>query len=841
MKKILLLLSLISFLSLSSQNKVVLDYANPQEYNVGGITVAGNYNYDANTIKVLSGLAVGDRILIPGDKIARAIKNLWEQGLFSDVKINIVKIYEKDIFLEIEITEKSRLSKFKFTGLKKSEADNVREDIKLVRGKVITENVKVRSAAIIKKYFIDKGFLHTNVEVFEEPDTTLADHIILTFKVDKGNRVKIKDINFYGNKAIKSSKLRAAMKETKRARVYNIFHSSKLIQDNYDTDLKKVIEKYNEKGYRDAFIKYDTIYFLNDDFVTIDITIDEGNPYYFRNIEFVGNTKYKTKDLKDILGIKKGDIYNKKLLDTRLSMDPNGRDISSLYLDDGYLFFSADAVEKTIENDSIDFEIRIYEGRQATINRVIVKGNTKTNDHVILREIRTRPGQLFSRSDIIRTQRELAQLGYFDAEQLAVNPIPNQESGTVDIEYTVAEKPSDQIELSAGWGGNRVVGTLGLTFNNFSTRNVFKKGTWTPLPSGDGQRLSLRAQTTGTWFQSYNMSFTEPWLGGKKPNSLTFSVYHSFFSENGQSKWLKDANNKFVRDDDGNKIKNITRAAFKSYGSSIGLGTRLKWPDDFFTAYGELGYQYFVLENSNSQFVFSDGFANNLYVSGNISRNSIDQPIYPRSGSQTSLTLQITPPYSLFRPKDFDYNSLEISKRYNLLEYHKWKFQSQWFMKLAGNLVLQSKAGFGYLGYFNKDLGAAPFERFYLGGDGLTNFQLDGREIIALRGYDNGSLSPRTGAAYVQKFNMELRYPFTLNPSATIYGLAYAEAGSSWLNFNNYRPFELYRSAGVGIRIFMPMFGLLGLDWGYPLDLLPGQTQRKGQVHFTIGGNINGW
>jgi outer membrane protein insertion porin family len=650
--------------------------------------------------------------------------------------------------------------------------------------------------------------------------------------VDKGERVKIKEIIIEGNEALTDKKIRRAMKDTKRKRFYNIFKTSKLVKPAFKKDKQAVIDKYNSQGYRDAKILLDTVTKIDNKNILLTLKISEGKQYRFGTIKWVGNTKYTNEELDKILNIDEGETFNQELMDQRIFMDPNGRDISSLYLDQGYLFFQPDVVEVGIRNDSIDFEIRLREGKQATINNVTIKGNTKTNDHVILREIRTRPGELFSRADIIRTQRELAQLGYFNQETLGVNPIPNQENGTVDIEYIVEERPSDQIELSGGWGGNRVVGSLGISFNNFSARNFFKKGAWQPLPAGDGQKLSLRAQSNGRFFQSYNASFTEPWLGGRKPNSLSVSVFHSA-QTNGQDKRITN--------NEGISIANPDRYAINITGASVGLGRRLEVPDDFFTLYNEVSYQYYTLQNANQTFVFANGFANNLSFRTVLSRNSIDAPIYPRSGSQTSVSLQFTPPYSLFGA-DKDYDAISDQEKYKFIEYHKWKFNTSWFTSIAGDLVLNTKMGFGFLGQYNQELGQSPFERFYLGGDGLSGFALDGREIIALRGYGSGDLSPTAGATMVSKYTMELRYPVSLNPSATIYGLAFAEAGNSWASFSDYKPFEVKRAAGVGVRIFMPMFGLLGLDWGYRFDDVPGSNPNKRtEIHFTIGGSLNGW
>jgi outer membrane protein insertion porin family len=597
-----------------------------------------------------------------------------------------------------------------------------------------------------------------------------------------------------------------------------IFVSSKYIDDKYQEDKIKIIQKYADIGYRDAKIVSDSVAKISEDRVNIYINLDEGHQYFFRNITWVGNTKHTSTELSSVLGIKKGDVYDQSALDQHLFMSQNSRDVSSLYMDDGYLFFSVTPVEINVENDSIDFEMRIYEGKQARINKVTVSGNVKTNDRVIMREIRTKPGQLFSRNDIIRTQRELAQLGYFDQEKLGVNPVPNPADGTVDIEYTVEEKPADQLELSGGYGNNQLVGTLGVSFNNFSARNFFKKGAWRPLPSGDGQKLSLRAQTNGKYYQAYNASFTEPWLGGKKPNSFSVTIYHQIQSS-GSSE--------------------VYRSSIKTLGLSVGLGRRLTAPDDYFTIFNQVSYEHYILKNYAGSFLFTDGTSNNLSFQTTFARNSIDAPIYPRTGSQISLSLQLTPPWSLFN--NVNYSTASPAVRYKWIEYHKWDFLSSWFTKLAGNLILNTKIQYGFLGLYNTEVGQSPFERYFLGGDGLSGFTLDGRDIIALRGYENYSLTPlnqnhvQAGGTIYDKFTFELRYPITLNPSATIYLLSFAEAGNCWLNFNDFNPFSMKRSAGAGIRVFLPVFGLLGLDWGYGFDpaYIPGQNGS--QFHFSIG------
>ncbi len=827
MKKYIYLILICSFpLFLKGQFSINSDleninYSTPHDYEIAGVVVTGAEFFDSQAIISLSGLTVGNTIKVPSEKISKAIKNLWDQKLFSDVKIYAVKIEGDKIFLEIRIKELPRLLKYRFIGVRKGQQKDLREELNLVSGKVVNENLIVNTKNKVRNHYVAKGFLNTQVNIVQEIDTNVANNVILNIEVKFGKRTKIKDVNFYGNSFLAAVKLRGALKDTKRRRFYNIFGSSKYVPNTYQKEKNNVISKYNEKGYRDAKIVSDSVVKISDKLVEINVTVSEGNRYYFRNVNWVGNTIHSIGELNRILDIKKGDVYNKKILDERLFMNQNGRDVSSLYLDAGYLFFNISAVEVKIENDSIDFEMRIYEGKQATINNITIVGNTKTNDHVIRREIRTSPGQLFSRADIIRTQRELAQLGYFNPETLGVNPKPNQEDGTVDIEYVVEEKPSDQIELSGGWGGGRVIGTLGLSFNNFSTKNIFKANSWRPLPSGDGQKLSLRAQTSGKQYQAYSFSFTEPWLGGRKPNSLSVSLFHQVQS---------------------NGLTGDSQQSIKIYGTSVGLGRRLKFPDDYFTLYNELSYQYYVLNKYYSAFAFSDGFANNISFKTVLSRSSVDSPIYPRNGSQTTLTIQLTPPYSLFRPKNTDYTTMSAQDKYRFTEYHKWKFQTSWFSRIVGDLVLNTKAGVGYLGTYNPDL-PSPFERFYLGGDGLSGFSIDGREIIALRGFGSGDASPSTGATVVAKYTAEMRYPITLNPTATIYGLVFGEAGNSWASFSKANPFQVYKAAGFGVRIYMPFFGMLGLDWGYRFDQIPGKTDPNShsEIHFSIGGSINGW
>lgn len=813
----------------------LINPALPKEYEIGGIVVEGAEHLDSKVLTLLSGLTVGDKVQVPGEKFSTAIENLWKQGLFEDVKITATKTQGNYIFLKITVLERPRLSKFSLKGMTKSEADDVREKISLTKGKVVTDALLAMTEQKIKDFFINKGYMDTKVTITQEKETKYENSVIVNIAVDKGSKVRIQDINISGNTSIVTWKLRRTFKETKRKRWWNPFNSGKYDDENYSKDKKALIAKYNERGFRDARIVKDSMYRINAKRVNIDITIEEGHKYYFGNVTWAGNSKYTTAQLNNVFGIKKGDVYDQSQLDAKLFMNPNGNDVSSLYMDDGYLFFNVTPVEVMVNNDSIDLEMRIFEGKQATINKVTVSGNTKTNDRVVMREIRTRPGQLFRRSDIIRTQRELSQLGYFDAEKMGVTPVPNQATGTVDIDYQVEEKPSDQIELSGGYGGGRVVGTLGVSFNNFSGRNFFKKGAWRPLPSGDGQRLSVRAQTNGLLFQSYNISFTEPWLGGKKPNSLSVSAFYSVQS-NGEKRFTEI---------DGQKIANPLRNSLNIMGVSVGLGKRLKRPDDFFTLYQEVNYQYYVLNNYSAIFAYEKGYANNIYYKASLQRNSIDKPIFETRGSQISLTGQWTPPYSMLNNKDYG-PGMSDQERYKFVEYQKYKFTTNFFTpitnkrgpdgKEARNLILRTAAGFGFLTSYNNRVGMSPFERFYLGGSGLTGYSLDGREIIALRGYSDQSLSPRTGATFITKYTVELRYPVTLNPQATIFVLGFAEAGNSWERARDFNPFNVKRSAGVGVRVFLPMFGLIGFDYGWRLDPFPAMS--KGQFHFTIGAAI---
>ena len=845
-----------------------ISYDAPSEYTIGGIYVEGIEYLDKSVIIMLSDLEVGKKVKIPGDDITTAIRKLWDQGLFDNISIVASDIKGNKIFLKIILRERPRLSKFSFEGIRKTEADDIRERINLTRGDVVTDHLINRTSNIIEDFYAEKGFLNSEIEITEKTDKKNKNFVDLSIRIKKNSKVKIKEINVYGISNFSADAVKSYMKETKARGSFspldslgpyvidiatdaltldfkgiesttiayykdhfnvNIFKGSKYIKSNYEEDLTTIISRYNKKGYRDAHIVSDSVYKIGKENIGIDITIDEGNRYYFRDIKFVGNTVYSSLFLRTILGIQSGDVYNLELLETNLQYNPSGYDISSLYMNNGYLFFNATPVETYVGNDSIDLEIRIFEGKQARIKNVSVKGNTKTNDYVVIRELRTRPGQLFSREDVIRTTRELANLRYFDPESIVPNINPNPADGTVDIEYVVEETSADQIELSGGWGYGRIIGTLGLSFNNFSLKNFFKPDAWKPIPSGDGQKLSLRFQTYGADYMSWSVSFTEPWLGGRKPNALTVSYYHSIYSN-------------------GLPSFDTMRSAFIIDGVTVGLGKRLKWPDDFFTLYQGINMQLYDLTNYSTIFYIGDGNGqyNNFNYEVILGRNSIDAPIFPRRGSDISLGLEVTPPYSLLSPAK-DYSQIGDNEKYKWIEYHKWKFKAYWYFEFMEKLVLATKFRFGYLGYYNADLGVTPFERFYLGGDGLSGSNnFDGREIISMRGYTNESITPfyykskNIGGTVFTRYTLELRYPLSLNPSSTIYALTFVEAGNSWLGSMGFDPFDMKRSAGVGVRVFLPMFGMLGLDWAYGFDPIYGMPGANGShFHFSLNQSLD--
>ena len=826
MRKILLLFVCVLGVSLVSQAQATLNtsletisYANPRQYILGGVTISGTKYLDHNTLIQISGLNIGKTLVVPGDDITRAVEKLWEQGLFSDVQITATKIEGNSLFLNFFLEERPRLSKFKFAGIKKSDIDALREKIKLVRGKIITESLVTNTKNIIRDYFVEKGFLNVEVNIEQEEDPQSKKHILLVINIQKGEKVKISEITFTGNTIFNEKKLKRLLKETKEKKFYRLFKASKYLEEAYKTDKNNIIVKYNEKGLRDAKIITDSIWLNEEGHLCVKIHISEGSPYYFGNITWVGNSKYSNNELDNLLGIEKGDIYDNTVLQTRLLGSPDSRDVHSKYLDNGYLFSQVNPVEIEVRNDTIDLEIRIYEGQQARINKVTVMGNTKTNDHVIMREIRTKPGELFNRSLIMRSQRELATLNYFDAEKLDIDVSPDPQNGTVDLTYVVEEKSTDQIELQGGYGADRVIGTFRLSFNNFSARKMFAKGkgNWTPLPSGDGQRLSLAASSNGLYYQSANISFTEPWLGGEKPNALTIGSWHSI-----------------QRSPTSTNMPIDSMPKMKITGVMFGLGKRLQWPDDFFTLQQNITLKKYNLDEWTNFSSLGSGTAYNYSYNFSLGRNSVDQPTFPRRGSNMKLSVQLTPPYSLFDGIE-DYSNVPDIEKFKWVEYHKWNIGANWFSSLADKLVLKTNLEYGLIGMYNRDIGLSPFERYYLGGDGLSGYALDDREVIALRGYSNGSLSPDNGATLYNKYTMELRYALSLNPQSPIYALAFLEAGNSWDAFKEFDPFNVKRSAGVGIRITIPMMGMMGVDWGYGYDDIPGSPDAsKGQFHFSI-------
>jgi outer membrane protein insertion porin family len=828
----------------NSLGALEFDYANPQTFEIGPVRVVGADNYDHQAIKLIAGLRTGQKITLPSQQINKAIQNLWAEGLFSDVAIYAEKELGGIVYIVIELSPRPKLSKFRFVGVNKREADKLREEISLYAGKTITENLVFETNSKIRSYYRDKGFYHAKVQINRQIDTLINNSEIFVIQVNKGAKVGIKKIEIVGVKSLPIWKLRLAMKDTKQKGIQRIFKRSKYTESSYAADKKALLSKFNAEGLRDATIVHDTVYMLDKRNMKIRIEINEGEKYYFGDIEWIGNSKYRSSFLDTVLGIKSGDLYNKDLFNQRLYGNGDGRDISSLYMDRGYLFFQISPVETGVKDNKINHQIRIIEGKEAHIGIVSIRGNTKTNDHVILREIRTKPGDLFNKADIMRTQRELAQLGFFDEQGFQVNPKPNPANGTVDIEYVVAEKSSDQIELSGGYGGagpntsGRIIGTIGLSFNNFSTKNFFKKDAWSPLPGGDGQRLSIRAQSTGRFFQAYNFSFTEPWLGGKKPNSLTFYLTNSSISTNGLLRSNPDYN--------GISIS----------GVGVAMGRRKKWPDDYFVANYELSYQYYDVQKYSFFPLFQNGFANDISFKYTLQRSSVSAPIYPQNGSNFTFSAKATAPYSMFGPEK-DYASISQQERYEYLEYFKLKFTGEWYTPLSADkkLVLMSRFGFGYMGAYNKTKGISPFDRFIMGGSGLTGMganQLGGREIIALRGYDDQTISSAGGDPIVAKYTLELRYPISLNPQATFYALTFVEAGNTYPSFDRFNPFNVKRTAGVGIRVFLPMFGMLGLDYGLGFDQLDAWSSGLGKASdqgvnqkgfypkltFTIGMNL---
>lgn len=811
-----------------------LDYLTPKTYEIGGISYEGADNFDTRVVQLVAGLQVGDRIKVPGDKISAAVDNLWKQGMFEDVQIRVSRIQGSIIFLKIVLKERPRMDKFAFTGVKKGEADKLREEIKIANGEVVTENMLRTAVNKIKGYYIDKGYTRVEVEPTTEMDTN--GRVTVTFNVKRGKIVKIDSLIFEGNDKVKTILLQSKMEKTHDVHYFwklrfwtkAFWKKSRYIESDFHEDLDKVIAYYNEQGFRDARVISDTIWDVpqsetdgknsKQELVKVKVKIYEGQRFFFRNITFSGNTVYSDELLHRAMRINKGDPYNKKELDMNISYNPSGTDITSLYMDNGYLFFRATPVEVAVDGDSIDIEIRIVEGKQARIRNVWVEGNTITNDKVIMRELHTRPGDLFSRDAIIRSRRELVTLGYFKEEKIEPVPKPNAEDGTVDIVYKVEEGSTSQLNLQGGYGGGMVIGQIGIQLNNFSVRNIFNKDAWAPLPAGDGQKLGINAVTNGTHYYSLSASFTEPWLGGHQAQSLTGSIYHNLYS------------NGFYYGRD-----NANYYSLQITGAGVSFSKRLKWPDDYFIMSHGISYKHYTLVNySLSSDIFTDGVANDLSYGFTISRNSLDSPIYARSGSEVSVSAYLTPPYSLIKgQKEF----ATQQEKYKWIEYYKVNLRGSWMLNLVGDLVLNTRFRFGFMSYYNDKIGLSPFGRYFVGGDGLSSWMLDGREVIPLRGYQNNSLGASTtgGGAVFDRFTLELRQPIIESNTFTFWLAGFVEGGNCWADISEFQPFKMYNAAGIGVRLFMPMFGLIGIDWGYGFDGANGGSQ----FHFSIGQSLD--
>lgn len=834
----------------TERNSIEIDYENAKKYVLGGVSVEGNTYFSSEQIIQQTGLVKGMEITVPGEDISNIVNRLWAQRYFEDVAISLDSLSSAgdSAWLKISIMERPRVSRWTFSGVKSSERKDLQERLRLRPGREFSDYVSKTAVDNIKKYYKEKGFMLVDVDVQVEKDSVIRSAIRVNFVVDKGEKVRIKTINFIGNDDVSDFKIAKTMKKTKSNKLYNFFSSKKFNEKEYESDKRSSLQAFNEAGFRDARLVKDSLYYVEPNRLGIDLTYDQGHRYYFRNITWTGNSVYSSDQLNQLLQIQKGDVYDLVTMNKRLfgGGKQSDYDISKLYRDNGYLFFNLSPVEMNIENDSVDVEMRISEGKPATLNNIIINGNDLTNERVVRRQVFTRPGYLFSQTDFERSIREIASLGQFDPEAIS-NPetgwslVTNEANNTVDIVYNVTERPSSQLELSGGWGGNTFVATVGVSFNNFSSRRMFEKSAWRPVPLGDAQNLALRFQTNGTYYTALTASFVEPWLFGKKPTSFSMSAYYTRQTNS----WLELG------------ILSNDRV-FEVYGAAIGLGNRLKWPDNYFVLYNSLSWQTYRLKNwYNDYFMFNDGTSHNLSYTINLSRNSSDQQIYPRSGSEFSLSLQLTPPYSLFRKHGYDrqgnpikvsnwrevnYDTWTSQQRYKWIEYHKWKFSGAVYSKLIDNLVLMTRAQFGYLGYYNRNWGYSPFEGFLVGGDGMSGYNSYGSDVIALRGYENYSLTPMqltpyspngAYAGYVyDKFTVELRYPLILQPQSTIFALLFLEGGNCWSEIRNFNPFQIKRSAGVGVRVFLPMIGLLGIDWGYGFD---DKDSGGSQFHFIIG------
>jgi outer membrane protein insertion porin family len=815
-----------AFLASAQEKQKIFDFSKEGDYIIGGVSISGIRYLDINALIGISGLKTGQEVTIPGDAITSAAQKLWQQGLFSDVRISIDTLKSDTVFLDVFLQERPRISAIKYSGIKNSEKDDLVKKISLPVGSQITSYILDNTRKITRDHFIEKGFLNTTVDFVQKDDPDQPNNVILSINVNKKGKVKIGEITFIGNEYFTESKLRHQMKGTKKKNL-NFFRASKYIGEKFDEDKIKLETFYNDNGFKDFNIISDSLYKISDDRIGLQIRLDEGKQYFLRNVDWVGNSVYRKEDLNKVFNVKHGSVYNQSLILDRLEGKGGSEDaVSNMYLDYGYLFSNLTPVESKVEGDSVDLVIKIFEGDQAYINDVIIAGNTRTNEHVARRELYTRPGDLFSKADILRSIRQLGVLGEFDPQKINPTPLSDPTNGTVDMLYKLEERANDQFEISGGWGAGMLVGTVGVRFNNFAMRNFFKPSEWRPYPSGDGQSLSIRAQSNGRIYQSYNISFEEPWLGGKRANNFSVSLYRSIMTNNKK------------KGEDGRQSMTID-------GVSVGLGKRLEWPDDYFSIYGELSYQKFDMNNyTYMAFLFDNGQSNLLSFTTKLTRFSTGPNIvYPQSGSSFSLSLQLTPPYSLLSGKNMSDVTPQV--KYKWIEFHKWVFKADYYYPLSkdSKLVLNARYAFGYLGYYNKNIGPSPFESFYMGGSGMTGYTLYGRDIISMRGYTDGSLTPvdattnaPLGNVY-SKITFELRYPISLNQQATIYGLTFLETGRSWSKLKDYNPFKMCRTAGIGLRANLPMFGLLGIDWGYGFDPVPsGATSaNKSQFSFIIG------
>lgn len=841
----------------------VISYSlSAKKYEIADIKVSGVKNYEDFVLIGFSGLSVGDKIDIPGDEITAAIKRFWKHGLFSDVKILATKMTNDKVWLEIQLKQRPRVSDVKFTGIKKGEREDLEAKIGLMKGSQITPNLIDRAKIVIKKYFDEKGFSTATIDITEHEDLSNEGMVLLNIDIDKNEKTKIQEITIDGNNYLSDNDLKKVMKKTNEGFSLKkrfllswrkLFSTKKFVPDNYKADLDNIISKYNELGYRDARIISDSVWNYNEKKVNIHIKLEEGEKYYLRDIKWVGNTKYPTDQLAYYLNMKEGDVYNQKKLGERLQSDDDA--VANVYYNNGYIFFGVDPVEINIEKDSVDLEIRIQEGPQATINKVIINGSDRLYEDVIRRELRTKPGELFSKDALQRSARELAQMGHFDPENLDIQPLPDAENGTVDIQYNLTSKANDQVEFSAGWGQTGVIGRLSFKFTNFSMKNMLNPSSYKGiLPQGEGQTLTVSGQTNGRYYQSYSISFLDPWFGGKRPNSLSVGAY--YMKQTGvNSNYYNSYYNPYTSyyggsygGSYGSGYNDYSMAyddskSFQMIGVSLGYGKRLSWPDDYFQFMAELSYQRYMLKQWD-YFIITNGNCNNISLGLTLSRSSIDNPLYTRRGSQFSLSVNATPPFSLWESSSkYEGKANNDGSKYQWIEYHKWKLKSKIFVPLANpesvkrTPVMMGRMEYGFVGHYNSKK-ISPFETFYMGGDGMTGYSSTyATETIGLRGYNNGSLTPygQEGYAY-SRLAMELRYPFLLEPTSTIYGLVFAEAGNSWHDIKAFSPFDLKRSAGVGVRIFLPMIGMMGIDWAYGFDKVHGtRDYGGGQFHFLLG------